>query len=472
MRAFKRLEPGDIIDSVIVASTPHRFVSSSTGWTNEIGTSESIDLQGGWRSRSVAGISGRSYHTAHELGSNGSRDVNVKYPRVARLKVYNAHDDATVVDTDADKGQQTYRAIMRLYESKHEPLLYSSGSNRARSLFFYDSTGADVAGDYMYVFTDLTMASAFLPVDCALYDVTIEAWLNPSSMMKFSDGFVGCVIGSYDVGAGAFLHTGSFVFGLQRNCLISGLAPNVYHGASSVFSSYGTEGETPPGRWSHVAYTRDNTTHLHKLFLDGVMIDQNTLVGEASGGIGATSGSRLGWYIGGGPQGNGVDVFGGLDSRRFTGLLSRVRMWNVVRTPDEIAANIRVDVPQTSSLVMDMRCDDGPLSSVWYIDSSGTFDYSQHAGNGIIVNSDVTTRANVPLWVLNDNGGMVWNKRGSIPSGSIVAGQWVFVRSDDEVHASVRVIEVPSLMYGSSTDLTHLPASFARSSMTATVACT
>jgi Concanavalin A-like lectin/glucanases superfamily len=148
-------------------------------------------------------------------------------------------------------------------------------------------------------------------------DFTLEAWIKTSTSQPGGEFWQGIGLFHADVQGGnndfgAAILNDTFAFGM-------GLGP----GGSDVTLQASTPVDN--GQWMHVASTRNKTTGEVQLFING-MLEQSSTYSQQTNSLTASAILTIG--------GNTVD------GRYFVGELDEVRIWNVVRTPAEIAANM------------------------------------------------------------------------------------------------------------------------------------
>ena len=154
--------------------------------------------------------------------------------------------------------------------------------------------------------------------------VTLEAWVYPTGWREYSgrekhglNFLVKGLLGSH----------WDFIFALQEN------------GILCIGNTYGYLGvmnkRVPASKWTHVAVTINNNTGDIRFYINGAY------VGNGSGWQGRNP-ARKGFIS---YSGNELDIGGfnqrgwGYNNDNFRGQMADVRIWSVVRTPQQIAAN-------------------------------------------------------------------------------------------------------------------------------------
>ncbi len=183
---------------------------------------------------------------------------------------------------------------------------------------------------------------------------TLETWVRmdvyprsgtASRFIHKGDGLSGCSDWSYGVEYTASAGGGGFHY-----------TP----GCGYVTGS--SDGPLPLGTWVHLAYTFDIPNRRVVAYRNGVQQYVNTTDGRSI---------RIGSQpldIGGDPRYSGF---------LLNGMMDEVRLWNVVRTPEQIAASFATTVPPNSpGLVAYYNFDQGPGSTV--------FDQTENGLHGVV----------------------------------------------------------------------------------------
>ncbi|KAA6349323.1 hypothetical protein EZS27_003234 [termite gut metagenome] len=126
------------------------------------------------------------------------------------------------------------------------------------------------------------------------------------------------------------------------------------------------------GKWQHVAFCINVATRVQTVYLDGELKFTGTRSSTSYGGV-VNLGTKLAgsnkFYVG-----RSYD-----DARDFIGEMCEVRIWNTVRTQEEIAANIYNVAPDTEGLICYWKMDEGAGRTIK--------DYSEHGLDGIAKNA-------------------------------------------------------------------------------------
>lgn len=117
------------------------------------------------------------------------------------------------------------------------------------------------------------------------------------------------------------------------------------------FPDSDTKKGLPTNEWIHIALTYNSDNGEMKVYVNGKVQSESTKkIGKVNFGINGGNG----FYIGRSYE----------DSRFLAGEVSECRIWNVVRTKDEIANNPYQVAPDSEGLVAYWKCDEGGGSTV------------------------------------------------------------------------------------------------------------
>jgi hypothetical protein len=179
--------------------------------------------------------------------------------------------------------------------------------------------------------------------------VTFEMWVNPTSF--------GTQDGTDLLTKGDGVHDTDRAYEIA---LGSTQDPEVGYGhfyAGGSWFSFPRPTWTPAlNRWTHLAITVDADEHLARIYRDGILSVEATIPRSAS-----IRNSSLPIYLG-----CRNTLCCGLGLRRFfTGMMDEVRLWNVARTPEQIAASFNTTVPPNSpGLIAYYTFDEGTGATV------------------------------------------------------------------------------------------------------------
>ena len=197
---------------------------------------------------------------------------------------------------------------------------------------------------------------------------TYEAWINPNSCGGApSTGF-----GRVFSGKGIMLFANGYAESqyYAMNCYVLSVGDN---------GSYYSDAHTfKIGQWQHVAVTHDTLTHEVKLYINGqpVNLTKRTAVEDK---LANNSTEEL--MIGNSPALN----------RQFDGQIDNARVWNVVRTQEQIVAsmNSNVTLNGTEGLVAEFLFNEGPFT-------------------GSPVNTADNSQARIQNAVIDDSEASIW----------------------------------------------------------------
>ena len=111
-------------------------------------------------------------------------------------------------------------------------------------------------------------------------------------------------------------------------------------------------------QWQHVAMTYDRSTRKMKVYINGHLMAE-TLFNASINIVG--NGSDRNFLVG-----KSYD-----DARWFTGNISEVRIWDIIRTPEQIASSIYMVDPSTEGLI-----------AYWKFDDQSAYVVKDYSGNG------------------------------------------------------------------------------------------
>ena len=186
---------------------------------------------------------------------------------------------------------------------------------------------------------------------------TLEAWIYPTSFNESS--------------AGVISKGNAFSLKTESNGVLSFIIEQSWSWERLATSANALSTET----WQHVAATYDGDSRIMKLFINGNLV--GTLERNQNFSPDFTSGNL---QIGRNISGNGGH------SRQFNGNIDEVKIWNSVKSPNEIASNYTNELQGTESNLMAYYKFDQGTGSSDNTDISVIIDSSTN-GNDLTINS-------------------------------------------------------------------------------------
>jgi Concanavalin A-like lectin/glucanases superfamily len=171
-------------------------------------------------------------------------------------------------------------------------------------------------------------------------------------------------------------------FLVMRLDFISGVQIGLHGGTVAVWRTYVDRAVVqaptlpPANQWHHVAYTYDGTTH--NLYIDGVVVDTETVPGDirtpTSGWLGSIDGNN----------------------ELYKGQLDEIRIWNVVRTAAQVQMDMHHSPPGTEPGLVAYWTFDDAGSGGRALDASG-LDNDVTLGDGIAERMPSRVRSTAPI---------------------------------------------------------------------------
>ena len=427
MSVYKKFEPNDTSLSII-HTKPRIILSSGSlgsgstidGWRGNLGSSSSISLYEGVRSRrdvksSDFVTSGISIFPLDLLDTHSIDKVILvsgSYPStgsVHMVKIRNTPAPSFQRITSVDWYQEHFSPIELLYDyySKMRPDTFFTGSYDYYSSHFkqnlpYLAQGVEYSGSGLQ-----TMTSSF----------TIGAWINPTTVITGTQDFT---IQSqrdrwkfYITGSSGKLSFSDFVTTLTSSAVIDA------------------------GIWQHVSLTVNNGSA--SFYVNSSLASTHVYTG--TGTLAAYSGSGF-LTVGAeqvlsqslGPSYNTTSSFFPWNNG-FKGFIHESRIWNKSLTVAQLSGNYDRTMQRSNSgsanLIHYSRFNDGPLGTRHgYTMGSGAFDYGRSGFHGRLHNYN-SVLPHTPMWQPNDNANFI------VPKTKIL----------DSINM-LKVIHVPSMFYG------------------------
>ena len=246
MSTYHRFGPDDGLGSVIHAFPRVEVVSGSDGWRGTVGTSASISLYGGMRSRApTAEISARPVYNLPAYTVEGALQRSGSYPATASIGFFRVVDDPDVTDDSSVRGQGTFRSLLRLYEyhGRYDPER-TTGSYDYYSMFFRSGSRNIVAAGNSLALDGLGYDADTQPNTSSFSSFAIEAIIKPTATSSLDPGRRFTIVERAGCFAFYVDNSGSLVF------------DNV-PASSSVTSPAGVLRQD---RWQHVMFRYDSGT--------------------------------------------------------------------------------------------------------------------------------------------------------------------------------------------------------------------
>lgn len=187
----------------------------------------------------------------------------------------------------------------------------------------------------------------------------IDRWATPEPLTNMQQVTMEALFRARD-----FDRMISTVMGIEGLFLIrigdSGFPPNQIQIATNKgnFPDADSNKGLPTNEWIHVGLTYDSATGNSKLYVNGILQGEATLnLGELTLAVDGTDG----FYIGRSYS----------DDRYLAGDICECRIWNVVRTKEQLEENVYMVDPASDGLVAYWKCDEGVGNVV-----------KDHTGNG------------------------------------------------------------------------------------------
>ena len=177
-------------------------------------------------------------------------------------------------------------------------------------------------------------------------DWTVELWFKDRSPLGFKHPRARLISKGDTAGPEV-----PYFIGIEDGGLFAGLRSQ---GAASIVRYDLLAGNVDPTRWHHVAVSLNGTTRELRMYLDGVLV--------ARGPVAAVSAGNL--------QPVEIGRSGPISGNYWKGEIDDVRVWNVVRTPEQILGAHRTELTGGQpGLVANWKFDEG--RGVVAFDSAG-----------------------------------------------------------------------------------------------------
>jgi hypothetical protein len=196
---------------------------------------------------------------------------------------------------------------------------------------------ADIEKNYLQIYP--WSASTLHRVEY-MNQITMEALVYPRDMSKLISTVMGI--------------EGAFLMRLGD----AGILGNQLQIATAFGNFTDAKLQIDPNKWSHLAMTYDENTRELKVYINGHLMASATKSWNVD-------------IVGNGSDRNFMVGKSYDDTRYLTGCISEVRVWDVIRTADEIANNIYSVDPTSAGLI-----------AYWKFDDQSSFTVKDYSGNG------------------------------------------------------------------------------------------
>lgn len=411
MSVYNEFQRGDILSTVVLTQPLVLLVSGTTGWRGNVGTSGSISLYEGVRSRgdvslgaySKSGIAIYPLFATDTISPDGVIFVSGSYPATGSVQLVTTRTTpvpntvgASSLITSTDWYEEHWEPIERLFDyySRFNASCFT-GSYDFYSMYFVEELFGKA---YCVYFSGST-----LPTVTSSY--TLEAAIKPTQLS-------GTLHSDFTI----MSQMGRWKF------YISGAAGNL---AFTDYSTVVTSSVPSLATWQHVALVIGAGSA--SFYSNATLLSQVAYTGTLPAPSGGNAGRMS---VGAEFLVSGSNV---VTENGFSGFIYETKIWSLGRTQAQLSSSWYTTLVNSSStgLVHYARFNDGPLGIAHgFSMGSGTFDYSPTSKHGQFVNVRVVQPTS-PIWEPNDD--ITFYP----PKTKITTSPGVF-----------RVLHVPSLYYG------------------------
>lgn len=388
MAVYYRFGPSDIIHYSLSTTPKVEASSGSAGWSGNTGTSGSVSMYGGIRSR-VHPTNDFKINYTYKLPTysiDGLLTLSGTYPSSGSLTYVSCRNLALDLNDVVHAGlwgREHFSPIMNLYDYYgRDNTDYTTGSYDYYMLYFESGSQNKVVFSGS-LFANMT--SSF----------TLEAMIKPLSISGSNKDYT------------IMSRAGRWAFGITGSTgqLLLSSSNNAMMTSSDALTQ---------GRWQHVAAVYDGSTLTFKInLLDS---GQSSFTAIATGA--GTTPINVGFN-----QANTINS--------FHGFMFDAKVWHTARTDLQLSSSFDRTMMNSGSTALKLyaRFNDGPkISTHTFTAGSGAFNYSPTVLHGQLVNFD--TRV-APIWHPNDNPTFITSKK--LLANTI---------------SDLKVVHVPSMYYG------------------------
>ncbi len=339
MGAFKRFEPGDQVDNVLILEPAWVLSSGSSGWRGSPEGSASVSLYGGYN-RQPEGVVREYIFQRTIQGTDSFGKLSRSGPITASVNfVYMTSEERPFYERSNTRwGYEHWKTVMRLYD-------------------YYERRSPDyVTASYdhycLYFQKDSRNVVRFSAPTSMTASYTIESWVKPFLTSSVDQDFTIANMNRM------------FWFGIDGS---SGrLALTNYNAFTTVTSSVGV----PCGDWTHVSARFDATTGTGSFAMNGVFAGTFILPSLQEDGFNHEF--SIGNILSGTGSPNDDEGFtAGYSSRgelsSFHGFIGETRLWYLYRSDAQLSSSMGTTltgsaVGVTGSIIC-ARLNEGPLAT-------------------------------------------------------------------------------------------------------------
>lgn len=342
--------------------------ADKSGWEDTIDTGGLF-----WETGADPFTDGAGYYswnvTSFEQWINKRTDVNGGYTNVVIDPTNTGNDispESTYILLDSKDKASGYPMRLTIVTDEQDPLDAGCEINTTLAgMGQYALSLTRASSQYAYI-TDAAQTNLDISGD-----LTIECWVKFNSLPTAA--------GEQFTFVGKYLRAGnqrSYEFGYAKHASngTSYLEFNASQDGASMRDTIWNIWTPNVGQWYHLAVTFDvsePTATEVTFYVDGVALSGNTigLNNNVSSIYNGTADFTIGCW---GKTGTTTEFF-------HDGLIDNVRLWSVVRTPTEIAANMNTRIDSATGLVGSWNMDNN------YQDSSGNSNHLTSSGGPVFV---------------------------------------------------------------------------------------
>lgn len=392
---YFKFDETDVLNYVLNTSPNYTFASGVAGWRGSVGTSGSISLYSGIRSRQNTQLTVQPRIYLNSYSVDGNIVISGSYPLTSSIKYINVLNREISNPSNINKenwGREHFYPILNLYNyySKCD-VDYVTSSYDYYCLF---SSHANNGANYVkYSYT-----SGSSKFDSMSGSYTVEAMIKPFSVTG-SDQYTIC--GRHN---------------LWRFYVDGPTGKLAFSASDGVGVLYTSSFGPTLKQWSHVCFRYGSGQANFTIN----MVDAGNITSNGALKVGSSANVEH-FYV------------ASTGSKAFYGLMFETKLWSTKRTFDQLSSSFNATVVNSSSadLIHYSRFNDGPLyTGHGFSAGSGALDHSNSPIHGQFVSFADSGRESI-VWLPNDNTSFT-----------------TFKQLRNETLNFFKVIDIPSLFYG------------------------